>query len=155
MNDNTGRFFSYLLYFSLIAGVVVLCFNPGPKLPALTLYVAFGGILLYHTRRHRRSSGFWKCSPWFVLLEFILAVSVQYFDYTAFSGFEELIVIATALLSCKLRFSIPFAVIAILASFATVYLKSPYPLMQEFREQIGTVLLPRVFFFIRRMHCPL
>jgi signal transduction histidine kinase len=75
-------------------------------------------------------------------------VVIQYFDRTVFSGFEVLIVTVMAVLSCKLRFSLPFAIISVLANMTMAYFMNTAVATEELWKHAGTIILPRVFFML-------
>lgn len=138
-------YFFILIYLCLIVGAAILCFNTAPeRMIALALYAPFALLTLYHNRQHNRTAGAWRWGRLFVVIEFGLALCVQYFDHTPFSGFGVVIVIAMASRAGNLRFGIAFAGVSLATSTAMQYLQFHHS-MQSFWQSIGTIILPRVF----------
>lgn len=148
MDVKANIYFSVLVYICLTIGAAILCFNTPPERTiALVLFVPFALLMLFHNRQHDRTAGAWRWGHFFVIVELALALCIQYFDHTPFSGFGVMIVLTMASRTGRLRFSVAFAIAGLAASIAMQYL--PFDdSAQSFRQPIGTMLLPRLFMIV-------
>lgn len=148
MDTKAKFYYSILLYCCLAVGVAILCFNPAPgRMIALALFFVFAAASLYHNWQNYRMGGAWRRGRLFIFIEFGLALSIQAFDQTIFSGFEVMIVITKTLVTEGLRFCVAFTVAGIAASIAMEYALFDSS-VQNFGQSIGTVLLPRIFMIV-------
>jgi signal transduction histidine kinase len=124
MDAFTHRFFSRILYVSLIAGAVLLGFNEGHRIPAFALYALFTTLILFHHRRYYTPEAKDPAGRYFLAAELLLALVIQYFDHTDFIELNLFIVLADAILAYGKRFWIPFSIIGMTAYTAMLFYKS-------------------------------
>lgn len=142
MDAKTQRFFTYLLYFCLLVGVVILCFNSSDRLNVLLIYAAFSTLIIYHHLiyfQDPRTKG-----KYILSVTLVLALCIQYFDHTFFTGFYIVILIAYTLFAYEAGFSVPLTVIAVLAHGLMLLYKSSVIPSIDLMLQFSTFLIPRV-----------
>jgi len=147
MEDKVKVYYSILLNICLVAGAVILGFNTvSNRLTAMTLFAVFAALTLYHNWQNRKAAGLWRWGRPFIFIEFALALWLQVFDRTIFSGFAVMTVIAKTLLTERLPFCIAFTIASLAASITVQYLSLDSPI--KALPLIGTILLPRLFMII-------
>lgn len=148
MDAKAKTYFSILIYFCLIAGAGILCFNTAPgRAVAIAPFGVFAALMLYHERKQHKATGTWRWGHLFVIIELGLALCIQYLDHTPFTGFGVMIVITMALRTGRLRFGVLVAAVGLAASIAMQYLLFNHSI-QNFGQSIGTMLLPRLFMIV-------
>lgn len=144
MDAKTKRLFSIMLYFGLAAGAIVLRFNAAHVYrEAWTAYFFFAALLIaQNVLIIMGKMCMWSNAVCFAL-GMVLALCVQYFDRTGFTGFTVMTVTIIGMLSLKPLVIYPIASAALAAS-AFLYCLSNGVTAQDFWPSIGTVFLHRL-----------
>lgn len=149
MDTNIRRVFTYLYYCSIISGAIFLYFDKNTdRLIALPLYAILTTIMVYHHLHYSKPEGVLPGGKYLMTAELLLALCIQYFDHSVFSGISLIIIISYAILSYEGRFSVPYTLIAALAYIALLYYKSSTPLLLDFLAENRSILIPRAIIII-------
>ena len=145
MDARVKNSFSWMLYFSMAVGAVVLYFNTAPhRTVALALYAVFLLLSFVQNRNYRKMTGSWRWARLFTILRASLGLIIQCFDRSSLSGFAVMIVVVTVLLSETVPFCTAFTVVAMAATTVIHYLLI-YPSLGYPAQPLGAILLPRIF----------
>jgi len=136
--------FTFMLYCGLALGVLVLCFNTASQYAQAWIAYSFfavmviaHNVLFWMDRVNDRSNGL--C----VAAALVLALFVQYFDHTGFTGFSVMFVVIIALLVFRLSVGVSISVVSIAASIALYSLANAVPL-HGIWPNVGAMFLHRL-----------
>lgn len=146
MDALTHRFFTRILYISLVLGGALLLFNPSQRLPALLLYGLFTGLILFHHRRYYTAERKDPRGRYFLVAELLLAFLIQFFDHTRFVEIYVFIVIGDALLAYPPKFSYPFTFAAMSFYSAMLWVKTTTRTPLDFWLEIDASLFAASIF---------
>jgi hypothetical protein len=140
MDESTHQFFTRVLYVALAAGAVLLCFNK-PLFPALPLYALFSAVTLWVHRKFYEPEFKHPHGKLFLFIELMLALAIQFFDYTGVVEVYLFIVIGDALLAYGLFFSLRFTLLSLASYAGMLYFKSASASLFLFWKEIDASLL--------------
>jgi|GEM_PF-6677250 len=140
MDSFTHRFFSYILYAALLAGLILIAVNTQNRLPLFVLYLIFAALVFYHHNRYYTAETKAPRGKYFLILELLLALAIQYFDQTRFIELYFFIVLGDALLAYGLSFSLPFAALGMAAYTGMLHCKSDAASLIDFWREVDASL---------------
>lgn len=146
MDALTHRFFTRILYISLLFGALLLVFFQPDPIPALVFYGLLTALLLFHHHRYYTAEVKDPRGKLFLVAELLVALIIQYLDQTGFVEIYLFIVIGDALLAYSPRFSYPFTFIAMSAYTFMLWVKTTTGTPLDFWMEIDASLFAASIF---------
>ena len=134
-------YFMYIFFASMAIGAVVLVFNTGAgRAAALGLYAVLCAVMILNKLRYYRNGALRLPGRIILIAVLPLAVGILYFDHTPFVGFYFFILLSSAIITCPVRFSVPYALEAIAVYVLALLYRTGFDGALFWQENSGTML---------------